>query len=150
MACLARRLEELPVAMVVCTRPSNVESQRHVRRLHESQHVAWSTPCSKASIRAEVRSDRNIQESCRRSGGGARGRRDLSGVGDGLRVRAGRPAIVERSARSVTYFDDFILELCGVATTTTPTERVVTKTYPDGPQTVHVNAESTTTPCRNG
>lgn len=51
----------------------------------------------------------------------------------------GRPTM-ERSASTVTFFDDYIFELCGVATDTTLTERVVTKTYPDGSQTVHINA----------
>ena len=52
----------------------------------------------------------------------------------------GRPT-VERWASTVTFFDDYVLEVCGVATNTTLTERVLTKTYPDGTQTVHVNAE---------
>lgn len=52
---------------------------------------------------------------------------------------AGKP-IVERSAQTVTFFDDYIFELCGVATDTTLTERIVTKTYLDGSQTVHINA----------
>ncbi len=53
--------------------------------------------------------------------------------------QSGAPT-VERSAMTVTFFDDYIFELCGVATNTTLTERVITKTYPDGSQTVHINA----------
>ncbi len=33
------------------------------------------------------------------------------------------------------------LDICGVATNTTLTQRTTTKTFPDGSQTVHVNAE---------
>jgi hypothetical protein len=40
-----------------------------------------------------------------------------------------------------TFFDDFAFDLCGVETTTTHTERTVTKTFPDGSRTIHKNAE---------
>lgn len=52
----------------------------------------------------------------------------------------GKPT-VEREVINVTFFDDFILDICGVATNTTLTQRTTTKTFPDGSQTVHVNAE---------
>ena len=39
------------------------------------------------------------------------------------------------------FFDDFILDICGVPTDTTLTARTITKTFPDGSQTIHVNAE---------
>ena len=48
---------------------------------------------------------------------------------------------VEREVIEETFFDDFILDICGVATNTTLTQRTTTKTFPDGSQTVHVNAE---------
>jgi hypothetical protein len=56
-------------------------------------------------------------------------------AGDG-----GKPT-VEREVIEETFFDDFILDLCGVATTTTHTERTITKTFPDGSRTIHRNAE---------
>jgi hypothetical protein len=52
----------------------------------------------------------------------------------------GRP-VVEREIIEETFFDDFILDICGVATNTTLVQRTTTKTFPDGSQTVHVNAE---------
>ncbi len=52
----------------------------------------------------------------------------------------GRPT-VEHEAIEVTFFDDFILDTCGMATQTTLKQRTTTKTYPDGYTTVHVNAE---------
>ena len=52
----------------------------------------------------------------------------------------GKPT-VEREVIKVTFFDDLILDICGVATDTTLTQRTTTKTFPDGSQTVHVNAE---------
>jgi hypothetical protein len=48
---------------------------------------------------------------------------------------------VEREVIEETFFDEFILDICGVATDTTLTQRTTTKTFPDGSQTVHVNAE---------
>jgi hypothetical protein len=48
---------------------------------------------------------------------------------------------VEREVIEETFFDEFILDVCGVATDTTLTQRTTTKTFPDGSQTVHVNAE---------
>ena len=52
----------------------------------------------------------------------------------------GKPT-VEREVIKETVFDDFILDLCGVATNSTVTERITTKTFPDGSQTIHVNAQ---------
>ena len=54
---------------------------------------------------------------------------------------AGGKPTVEREVVNETFFDDFILDICGVATNTTLTQRTTTKTFPDGSQTVHVNAE---------
>jgi hypothetical protein len=53
-------------------------------------------------------------------------------------VQAGGP---ERTSESYTdtFFDDFILELCGIETFTTLTERWTIKTFPDGSQHLHVN-----------
>jgi hypothetical protein len=47
---------------------------------------------------------------------------------------------VERSTLTETYADDFALEVCGVKTMTTLTQRLVIKTYADGTEIVHVNA----------
>jgi hypothetical protein len=52
----------------------------------------------------------------------------------------GKP-VVEREVVEETFFDDFILDICGVETNTTLRQRTTTKTWPDGSQTVHVNAE---------
>jgi hypothetical protein len=52
----------------------------------------------------------------------------------------GKP-VVERDVVEETFFDDFILDICGVETNTTLRQRTTTKTWPDGSQTVHVNAE---------
>ena len=51
----------------------------------------------------------------------------------------GRPT-VEREVIKETFFDQFILDICGVETNTTLTQRITTKTFPDGSQTVHVVA----------
>ena len=48
---------------------------------------------------------------------------------------------VEREVIEETFFDEFILDICGVETDTTLTQRTTTKMFPDGSQTVHVNAE---------
>ncbi len=56
------------------------------------------------------------------------------------RGHGGKPT-VEHEAIQETFFDDFIFDLCGVATNTTLTQRVTVKTYPDGYQTVHVVSE---------
>jgi hypothetical protein len=48
---------------------------------------------------------------------------------------------IEREVITETFFDDFIFDICGVETQTTLTQRTTTKTFPDGSQTVHVNAE---------
>jgi hypothetical protein len=52
----------------------------------------------------------------------------------------GKPT-VERESFTETFFDDFIFDICGVVTDTTQRQRTTTKTFPDGFQTVHVNAE---------
>jgi hypothetical protein len=52
----------------------------------------------------------------------------------------GKPT-VEREAIEVTFFDEFILDICAVETNTTLTQRMTTKTFPDGSQTVHVVAD---------
>jgi hypothetical protein len=52
----------------------------------------------------------------------------------------GKPT-VEREVINETFFDDFILDICGVRTNTTLTQRTTTKTFTNGSQTVHVNAE---------
>lgn len=52
----------------------------------------------------------------------------------------GKPA-VEREVIEDTFFDEFILDICGVETNTTLTQRITTTTFPDGSQTVHVVAE---------
>ena len=41
-------------------------------------------------------------------------------------------------AYTVTFFDDFIFELCGIETETTLTERWVRKDFPDGSSTLQV------------
>jgi hypothetical protein len=48
---------------------------------------------------------------------------------------------VEREVIHETFFDEFILEVCGVETDTTKTERLVIKRFPDGSETVHVVVE---------
>lgn len=55
-------------------------------------------------------------------------------------VGKGKPT-VERAVVEETFFDDYILGICGVATNTTSTQRVVTQTWPDSSQTVHVVAD---------
>ena len=40
-----------------------------------------------------------------------------------------------------TFVDDFIFDLCGIATMTTVTERFSVKTFADGSQIVHANRE---------
>ena len=48
---------------------------------------------------------------------------------------------VEREVTQETFFDEFALEVCGVETNTTKTERLVIKRFPDGSETVHVVVE---------
>jgi hypothetical protein len=48
---------------------------------------------------------------------------------------------VEREVTQETFFDEFTLEVCGVETNTTKTERLVIKRFPDGTETVHVVVE---------
>jgi hypothetical protein len=52
-------------------------------------------------------------------------------------TQAGGP---DRTSDSYTdrFFDEFILELCGVETFTTVTERWTSKKFPDGSETFHV------------
>ena len=52
----------------------------------------------------------------------------------------GKP-VVEREVVERTFFDDFVLDLCGVATNTTETRRTTTQTWPDGSVTVHSYTE---------
>jgi hypothetical protein len=52
----------------------------------------------------------------------------------------GKPT-VEREVVTETFVDEFIFDICGVETNTTLTQRMTTKTFPDGSQTVHVVAE---------
>ena len=49
----------------------------------------------------------------------------------------GRPAI-ERHTNTETFADDLILELCGVSTLTTLTERVTITDFPDGSSRLHL------------
>jgi hypothetical protein len=56
-------------------------------------------------------------------------------------ARHGGAPDVEREVSEETYFDEFIFDLCGIATQTTETQRLTIKTYPDGYETVHVNAQ---------
>ena len=49
----------------------------------------------------------------------------------------GRP-VIERGSSVEVYADNFILELCGIETTTTLTQRFEVMTFPDGSQQVHV------------
>ena len=45
--------------------------------------------------------------------------------------------MIEREVIEETFFDDFIIYVCGVETFTTQTEVNIVKTFPDGSQTVH-------------
>jgi hypothetical protein len=49
----------------------------------------------------------------------------------------GRP-VIERGSSVETFADEFILDLCGIETTTTLTQHFVGQTFPDGSQQVHV------------
>jgi hypothetical protein len=49
----------------------------------------------------------------------------------------GRPTM-EREVIHETFFDEFALEVCGIATNTTRSERIIVKTFPDGTERVHV------------
>ena len=44
---------------------------------------------------------------------------------------------IERSVTHDTFDDDFFLDLCGIATRTTVSEKLSIKTFSDGSQTVH-------------
>jgi hypothetical protein len=52
----------------------------------------------------------------------------------------GKPT-VEREVIQETYFDEYILDICGVETNTTQTQRTTIKAFPDGSETVHITAE---------
>jgi hypothetical protein len=56
-------------------------------------------------------------------------------------MAAGGKPTVEVEVLEETLFDDFIFDLCGVATNTTQTQRTITKTFPDGSETIHINVE---------
>jgi len=53
-------------------------------------------------------------------------------------VQAGGPAR-DSDSYTVTFFDDFIFELCGIETMTTLTERWTFKEFADGSAIFHVN-----------
>jgi hypothetical protein len=53
--------------------------------------------------------------------------------------QGGKP-VVEREVVEETFFDEYILDICGVETNTTFTQRSVVKTFPDGSRTVHTVA----------
>jgi hypothetical protein len=61
-------------------------------------------------------------------------------MGLGARGGGGKPTI-EHELIEETFFDDFILDLCGVETNTTETERRTIKTSPDGSLIVHRRVE---------
>jgi hypothetical protein len=46
--------------------------------------------------------------------------------------------VIERGNFQETFFDDYIFDLCGIATETTLTQRWSSKVYPDGSEVVHV------------
>ena len=59
----------------------------------------------------------------------------LGAIGAGG-VQAARPERIS-DAYTETFFDDFIFELCGIATLTTVTERWTLTIYPDGIEVFH-------------
>ena len=65
----------------------------------------------------------------------------LAAVAAGPAVAAGGKPVMERETFEVTYFDDFIFDLCGVETMTTQTQTTTIKTFPDGSVTEHINVE---------
>jgi hypothetical protein len=56
-------------------------------------------------------------------------------------VHAASPPTITTSTTIETFADDLILELCGVTTMTTLTERVAIHDYPDGSSRLHVQRE---------
>jgi hypothetical protein len=56
----------------------------------------------------------------------------------GAPAHAATPPTITKITILDTFADDLILELCGVATMTTLTEKVTIHDYPDGSSTVHV------------
>lgn len=65
----------------------------------------------------------------------------LAAAATGPAVAAGGTPEIERETFEVTFFDDFIFDLCGVETMTTQTQTTTIKTFPDGSVTEHVNVE---------
>lgn len=58
-------------------------------------------------------------------------------VSPGAAVAAGGAPTITRGGGVDTFEDDFILDLCGIATETTLTERWTFKEFPDGSSTLH-------------
>jgi hypothetical protein len=58
--------------------------------------------------------------------------------GAGPAAAAGGGPTVTSGGGTETFFDDFILDLCGIATETTITERWTRKQFPDGSETLQV------------
>lgn len=56
-------------------------------------------------------------------------------------LAAGGKPTIEVEVVEETFFDDFALDLCGVATNTTHIQRTTIKRFPDGSDIVHINAE---------
>jgi hypothetical protein len=59
-------------------------------------------------------------------------------AGPGTAVAAGGAPVITRGGETVTFADDFLLDLCGIETETTLTERWTLKEYPDGSETLQV------------
>ena len=59
-------------------------------------------------------------------------------AGAGTAVAAGGAPVVTRGGGTDTFADDFILDLCGIETETTLTERWTLKEFPDGSETLQV------------
>jgi hypothetical protein len=60
-----------------------------------------------------------------------------SGFATAAHGARGKP-VIERASFVDVFPDDFILDLCGIETTTKLTQRDEVKTFPDGSQQVHV------------
>lgn len=58
--------------------------------------------------------------------------------GAGTAAAAGGGPTVTTGGGTETFADDFILDLCGIETETTVTERWTLKEFPDGSETLHV------------
>jgi hypothetical protein len=59
-------------------------------------------------------------------------------AGTGTAVAAGGAPVVTQGGGTETFADDFILDLCGIETETTLTERWTLKEFPDGSETLQV------------